>query len=213
MPRPSFFYILAAFMVVFLSIDTGFIIVQANKVFCSCTKKSNSNMVVTNSTECKAGISKTECCTKAAKAWPSIKHCKYGAAAATPELGSGVGQTSSKCPYIHLQHDFRQPVCQHERGSDQHERGSDQQPNVHLLLCGRLHSVSAKIFFRSSWLYLCPIQPTGPPDLQGEYLCPSQPTSPTDLQGEYLCPIQPTGPPDLQGEYLWFSMQGQEQFL
>ena len=93
MPRSSFFFILAALTVILSGSDI--VVVKANKVSCSCTK-SNSNKVVTKTTECKAGVSKTECCTKAAKAWPSIKHCKYGAAA-TPELGSGAGQTSSQC--------------------------------------------------------------------------------------------------------------------
>ena len=76
--------------------------VQAKKkVSCSCTTKSDSHKVVTKSAECKSGMSNEKCCAKAAKAWPSIKDCKYSAAT-TPELGgssnpSGAGEYSNGC--------------------------------------------------------------------------------------------------------------------
>ena len=77
-------------------------LVQAKKnspVSCSCTKKSDSTKVVTKSAECKAGMSKSECCSKAAKAWPSVKHCKYESQSSAPELGGGnsAGNPSNGC--------------------------------------------------------------------------------------------------------------------
>lgn len=93
--------VLTALLVAFLSsVDNA--VVQAkmkNNISCSCTMKSNKVML--KSAQCKAGISKNECCTKAARASSSIRSCKY-AQTLTPELGGGLtgngaGQPSNKC--------------------------------------------------------------------------------------------------------------------
>lgn len=109
MARSCLFFILIAFVVLSSSR------IQATSIYqvsCSCTKKStdssNKMVTVTKSTTCKAGMSKTECCTNAAKAWPSIKYCKYAkSSAGAPELGSGAGQPSNGC----------KPACNTTAGS------------------------------------------------------------------------------------------------
>ena len=94
--------------VTFVSVSSIDNAVQAREVSCSCTKRTGSHNVVTISAECKSGTSKTDCCTKAAKAWPAIKSCKPAAQSAASDLGA----SSSGCiPICSGQGSFQSGQC------------------------------------------------------------------------------------------------------